>query len=51
MTDRTQARAVAAGVAFALLSIAVGSSPVLFAISMYWMLGSTAVAFAFFAAD
>jgi hypothetical protein len=50
MKDRTQEKAFGAGVAFALLSIALGSSPVLFSLSMYWMLGSTGVAFAFFAA-
>jgi hypothetical protein len=50
MTDRTYARVVAVGVGAALLSIAVGSSPVLFTLSMYWMFGSTAIAFAFGAA-
>lgn len=50
MTDRTQARCVAAGVSCALLSVALGSSAVLFLLSMYWMFGSTALAFTFGAA-
>jgi hypothetical protein len=50
MKDRTHVRAVAAGVACALLSIACGSSAMLWSLSMYWMLGATAVAFNFAAA-
>lgn len=50
MTDRTHTRLIAAGVACAALSIALGSSPRLFVLSMYWMLGSTGIAFAFGAA-
>ncbi len=50
MTDRTHTRTVAAGVACALLSIALGSSPRLFVLSMFWMLGSTGIAFVFGAA-
>ena len=50
MTDRTHTRIIAAGVACAVLSIALGSSPRFFVLSMYWMLGSTGVAFAFGAA-
>ncbi|MDB5915010.1 MAG: hypothetical protein JWP22_3685 [Ramlibacter sp.] len=50
MKDRVQVRAVAAGVAVALLSLAIGSSSVLFMIEMYWMLAATGVAFVFAAA-
>jgi hypothetical protein len=50
MKDRVQLRAVAAGVACALFSLAIGSSGVLFLIAMYWMLGATGVAFIFAAA-
>ena len=50
MTDRTHTRIIAAGVACALLSIALGASPRFFVLLMYWMLGSTGVAFAFGAA-
>jgi hypothetical protein len=50
MKDRTQARAVAAGVGIALLAIAADSSRLLWHLSMYWMIGSTGVAFAFAAA-
>ncbi|HEY8356269.1 MAG TPA: hypothetical protein VIL30_02310 [Ramlibacter sp.] len=50
MTDRIQVRAVGVGLAAGLLSIALGSSHVLFVLCMYWMLGSTGVAFAFGAA-
>jgi hypothetical protein len=50
MKDHSQAWAVAAGVGCALLSIALGSSPLVWALSMYWMFGSTAVAFTFGAA-
>ena len=50
MKDRVHLRAVAAGVACALLSIACGSSRMLWSLSMYWMLVSTGVAFAFGAA-
>jgi hypothetical protein len=50
MKDRTLVKATAAGVACALLSVACGSSAMLWSLSMYWMLGATGVAFAFGAA-
>ncbi|MDB5857635.1 MAG: hypothetical protein JWQ76_1324 [Ramlibacter sp.] len=50
MKDHSQAWAVSAGVGCALLSVALGSSGVLWALSLYWMFGSTAVAFTFGAA-
>jgi hypothetical protein len=48
--DRSHIRFAAAGVGCALLSGVLGSSPLLFKLSMYWMLGTTGVAFAFGAA-
>jgi hypothetical protein len=50
MKDRVQAKAIAAGVACALLSMTIGSGGTLFSIAMYWMLASTGVAFCFAAA-
>jgi hypothetical protein len=45
MKDRSQVWAVASGVAFALLSIALGTSGLLWALSIFWMFGATAIAF------
>ncbi|MDB5752427.1 MAG: hypothetical protein JWP65_2848 [Ramlibacter sp.] len=50
MRETSRARAAAAGVGCALLSIALGTSGMLLVMAMYWMLGSTAVAFGFGAA-
>lgn len=44
--ERAQARVAAAGIACALLSIALGTGSLLFMLALYWMFGSTAVAFA-----
>lgn len=48
--DRIQGRIAGAAVACALLSIVLGSTGLLFTLALYWMLGSTGVAFAFGAA-
>ena len=47
MKDHSQAWSVGAGVGCALLSVALGSSHLLWALSICWMFGSTAVAFSF----
>ncbi|QJW83381.1 hypothetical protein HK414_01750 [Ramlibacter terrae] len=45
--ERVQARVAGAAFACALLSIALGTSSLLFMLALYWMFGSTAVAFVF----
>jgi hypothetical protein len=50
MKDPVLVRAAAAGVACSLLAVVLDASRVLWPLSMYWMLGSTGVAFAFGAA-
>jgi hypothetical protein len=50
MKDPVLARAAAAGVVCAALAVALDATRLLWPLSMYWMLGSTGVAFAFGAA-
>jgi hypothetical protein len=46
VVDRTHARFAAAGASVALLSGVLGTSSLLLMLSLYWMLGSTTIAFA-----